>query len=200
MYMLLSTAYFPPIEYFQKIIAVDKVCIEKHENFVKQTYRNRCHILGANGLQVLSIPLVNTHTKTLISDKRISYRDNWQKLHWRSITSAYRNSPFFIYYEDELKIFFENEFNYLFQYNTEILKTLLKLLKIKTEIGFTDLFEDQEAPNVDYRNTISPKNKISTEKFKSYTQVFSDKHGFIPNLSVIDLLFNMGPEAADYLK
>src|SRR5438552_842424 len=106
--MLLSTAYFPPIEYFQKIIFADKIQIEKHENFVKQTYRNRCHVLGTNGLQILSIPLVNTHEKILIGDKRISNREDWQKLHWRSITSAYRNSPFFIYYEDELKIFFEN--------------------------------------------------------------------------------------------
>jgi len=218
--MLLSTAYLPPIEYFQKINSVQSFYIEKHEHFVKQTYRNRCRILGPNGLQVLSIPLINTHEKTLISEKKISYTENWQQQHLKSIKTAYANSPYFIYYSDELQPFYENKFEFLFDYNTELLKVLLKLLKIKTEITFTETFENPnpghselfsapEHPAMkqvqgdvntgDYRNSITPKNIIEEENFKSYVQVFSDKHTFKPNLSIIDLLFNKGPEALEFL-
>jgi len=195
--MLFSTAYLPPISCFQKIILAQNVCIEKHEHFVKQTYRNRCHIFGANGVQVLSIPLTNTHEKTLIGEKKIAYVQNWQQQHWRSIESAYRNSPFFIYYADELKTFYESKFEFLFEYNTELLKTLLMLLKIKKEIHFTENFE-KEAKD-DLRDIFSAKDPADSN-FKPYTQVFSDKHGFQPNLSIIDLLFNKGPEAAEYLR
>lgn len=195
--MLLSTAYFPPVEYFQKIVSTDKIFIEKHEHFVKQTYRNRCHIYGANGVLTLSVPLVNPHEKTLISEKKIAYTEKWQHQHWRSIESSYRNSPYFIYYEDTLKVFYENRFQFLFEYNTEILKTLLRLLKIKTEIYFSERFEKENAN--DFRNSISPKFEIEEKKFKPYTQVFSDKHGFKPNLSILDLLFNKGPQAVEFL-
>ena len=208
--MILSTAYLPPIEYFQKIVSVQSITIEKHEHFIKQTYRNRCHILGANGLQVLSIPLVNTHEKTLICDKRISYTQDWQKLHWRSIASAYANSPYFIYYCDELKVFYENKFEFLFDYNTELLKVILKLLKIQTGLKFTDTYQDirelemlkqvqHDGECRDFRNTISPKNEIAPASLKPYSQVFSDKHVFMPNLSIIDLLFNMGPDSVECL-
>jgi len=195
--MILSSAYLPPIEYFQKIISAESVIIEKHEHFVKQTYRNRCCILGSNGIQSLSVPLLNTHEKTLISEKKISYAQNWQRLHWRSISSAYANSPYFIYYSDELQPFYEKKFEFLFEYNTELLNVLLKLLKIKTEIKFTEAFSGETSN--DFRNTISPKNKTGKQNFKPYTQVFSDKHPFTPNLSLIDLLFNMGPDAKEFI-
>jgi hypothetical protein len=195
--MLLSTAYLPPIEYFQKIFSSPSVFIEKHEHFVKQTYRNRCHILGSNGLQVLSIPLLNAHEKTSIDAKKISYAQDWQKQHWRGIISAYANSPYFIYYNDELRPFYENRFEFLFDYNTELLKVILKLLKIKTEIKFTETFEKEAT--VDFRNTISPKMVLENSNLKPYTQVFSEKHAFISNLSIIDLLFNKGPEALEFL-
>ena len=195
--MLLSTAYLPPVEYFQKINSIDTFFIERNEHFLKQTYRNRCHILGPNGIQALSIPLGNTHTKTLITEKKISYSENWQHQHWKSITSAYANSPYFIYYSDELKMFYENKFDFLFEYNTEILKVLLKLLRIKTEIKFTENFVE-ETTN-DFRNNVSPKNKTNEIVFKSYTQVFSEKYPFVSNLSIIDLLFNKGPEAKEFL-
>ena len=194
--MLLSTAYLPPLAWFQKIISSDRIFIEKHEHFVKQTYRNRCHIYGANGVQALSIPLENTHEKTLISEKKIAYKQNWQQQHWRSIESAYRNSPYFIYYEDELKSFYQDKYEHLLEYNTEILKALFKLLKIKTELCFTDSFEKKAAD--DHRYKISPKAGPEND-LKPYTQVFSEKHGFQPNLSIIDLLFNKGPDSVEYL-
>ncbi len=195
--MLLSTAYLPPIEYFQKIVGAEIVSVEKHEYFVKQTYRNRCHISGANGVMALSIPLINEHEKTLITEKKISYKENWQHQHWRSIKSAYANSPYFIYYSDELILFYEKKYDFLFDYNTELLQAVLKLLKIKIELKFTEIFEKQVEN--DFRNSISPKENVAIKNFKTYTQVFSDKHGFKPNLSIIDLLFNVGPEAGEFL-
>lgn len=192
--MLLSTAYLPSISYFQKIASSQIVLIEKHEHFVKQTHRNRCSILGSNGVQVLSVPLINTHEKTLISEKQIAYKENWQHRHLRSIESAYRNSPYFIYYADELKVFYEHRFEFLFEYNTEILKTLLKLLKIKTEIAFTEEF--QKEVGQDLRNDLSGGSKTY---LKPYTQVFSDKHGFQKDLSILDLLFNTGPDWNKYI-
>ena len=195
--MILSTAYLPPVEYFQKIVSDKNFTIEKHEHFLKQTYRNRCTILGPNGLQDLSIPLINTHDKILIGEKKISYAQNWQQQHWRSINAAYANSPYFIYYSDELKVFYENKFEFLFEFNTELLRVLLKMLKIKAEINFTTEFEKEVAE--DFRNTISPKNEINPANFKPYSQVFSEKFSFQPNLSIIDLLFNKGPESVEYL-
>lgn len=195
--MLFSTAYLPPVEYFQKIISAKTIAIEKYEYFVKQTYRNRCVILGPNGRQTLSIPLINTHEKTVISEKKISYVENWQQRHWRSITTAYANSPYFIYFKDELNMFYEKKIEFLLEYNTEILSALLKILKIKTEIGFTDVFE-KEITN-DFRNSVSPKNKLKTEMFNPYPQVFSEKYSFMPNLSIIDLLFNKGPDSVKCL-
>jgi len=194
--MLLSTAYLPPVHYFQKIVSAEKVFIEKHEHFVKQTFRNRCRILGANGVQVLSIPLVNTHEKSFITEKKIAYGQNWQRQHWRSIESAYRNSPFFIYYADELKMFYENKFEFLFEYNTELLKTLLMLLKLKKEIHFTENFEKEAKDDL---RDMSSYTEPADLNLKPYTQVFSDKHGFQSNLSIIDLLFNKGPESKDLL-
>jgi hypothetical protein len=196
--MLLSTAYLPPISYFQKIASSENFRIEKHEHFVKQTYRNRCHIYGANGVQSLSIPLVNTHEKTLITKKKIAYKQNWQQQHWRSLESAYRNSPYFIYYQDELKLFYEKEFEFLFDYNTALLKTLLKVLKLNVEFGFTDDFEKEAAK--DHRNIISPKNPAAEKDCLHYAQVFEEKHGFKADLSIVDLLFNTGPKAAAFLK
>lgn len=194
--MLLSTAYLPPVYYFQKIASSEKVFIEKHEHFVKQTYRNRCHILGANGVQALSIPLVNTHEKTLITEKKIAYEQNWQRQHWRSIESAYRNSPFFIYYADELKVFYENKFEFLFEYNTHLLETILMLLKLNKDIHFTENFEKEAKDDL---RDISLDKEQDALNLKPYTQVFSDKHGFQSNLSIIDLLFNKGPETKEFI-
>lgn len=194
--MILSTAYLPPISYFKKIIASKSVVLEKHEHFVKQTYRNRCVIYGANGVQILSIPLVNTHEKTVIAEKHIAYKQNWQQQHWRSIESAYRNSPYFIYYADELKPFYEDRYELLFEYNTALLKVILKLLRINCEIQFTNEYEKDP---VDDHRSMDPGPISSVKNFKEYTQVFSDKHGFKPDLSIIDLVFNLGPDSVSYL-
>jgi hypothetical protein len=195
--MLLSSAYLPPISYVKHILGQREIYIEKHEHFVKQTYRNRCRILGANGVLPLVIPLVNTHEKTPISEMRIAYKQNWQQQHWRSIESAYRNSPYFIYYADQLEEFYAGTPAYLFEYNIALLKVLLRLLKIETEILFTEKYLKETTE--DHRYDISPKH-LRAGSFPAYTQVFGEKLGFQSDLSIIDLLFNLGPESKSYLE
>ena len=198
MQVVLSAAYLPPVQYFQKINQAESIYIEKHEHYVKQSYRNRCNVFGANGVLSLSIPVIYVSDKEIITEKKISYAENWQQQHWRTIESAYRNSPYFIYYADALKPFYQKKYEYLFDYNTELLQFLLNSFKIKTELKFTESY-DKSSLEHDYRYNIHPKNKIEMGDFKTYSQLFSDKHNFQPNLSGIDLLFNAGPHAKDYL-
>ena len=191
--VLFSTAYLPPLNYLSKIIETEQVVIEKQEYFVKQTYRNRCEILTANGKLSLSIPLVKQADKEIISQKRISYAEDWQKQHWRAITSAYKNSPYFEYFEDELRPFYEIKYEFLFEYNTQLLKAILNILRIKKEIGFTNLFEETPI-GIQDRRKLSEINNQHVIVSKPYYQVFADKQGFTPNLSCLDALFNVGLE------
>lgn len=183
--MIFSTAYLPPVSYFAKMISADEIMIEGHEHFVKQTYRNRCDVLSANGILTLSIPLIHGGNKELTKDKRIAYAENWQKRHWRGVTSAYRNSPYFIYYEDELRFFYENKFERLLDYNTALLTFLLKKFKSGREIIITQAYENE---------TIFFK---ANEELKPYQQLFTQN--FVPDLSIIDLLFNCGPDSIRFL-
>jgi hypothetical protein len=195
---ILSTAYLPPVEYFKKIKEADSVYIEKHEHYLKQSYRTRCNVFGANGVLSLSVPVINTHGKEIITDTKISYAEKWQQQHWRTIESAYRNSPYFIYYADALKPFYQKKYTFLFDFNTELLQLLINNFKLNTELKFTENF-DKSNPLEDFRYSIHPKNEIVATDFKIYAQLFSEKFPFMPNLSSIDLLFNAGPQAKDYL-
>ncbi|HKC68414.1 MAG TPA: WbqC family protein [Bacteroidia bacterium] len=196
--IVLSTAYLPPVEYFKKIRQANSICIEKHEHYLKQSYRNRCNVLGANGVLSLSIPVVSKHDKEIVTDTKISYAEKWQQQHWRTIESAYRNSPYFIYYADALKPFYQKKYTFLFDFNAELLQLLLNNFKLNVEIKFTETFDKTDSPG-NYRYSIHPKIEVSEADFKPYLQLFSDKFPFKPNLSSIDLLFNMGPQAIDYL-
>ncbi len=199
--ILLSTAYLPPIEYFANILQSDLWKIEMHEHYIKQTYRNRCNILTANGLLGLSIPVNKVDgNHTLIKDIRISYLSNWQSNHWRAIESAYNKSPFFLYYRDDLEKFYSQSYELLIDYNIELLKFILKKLGVSTEINFTDDFMPINSSANDLRYSIQPKLLQEKIKFPHYYQVFEEKHGFIPNLSIIDLLFNEGSESKYYLE
>lgn len=195
--ILLSTAYLPNLAYLSQVLKADNIVLEKCENFIKQTYRNRCDILSSNGKLSLSIPLVKQADKELISDKRISYAENWQQQHWRSITSAYKNSPYFEYFEDEFKLFYEVQFEFLFDYNFQLLQKVLHILRQKKAFEFTTTFEsDVTIPDFRY---LSAKQQNDFE-IKPYYQVFADKLGFIPNLSCLDILFNEGLQTIPLLK
>jgi WbqC-like protein len=193
-----SIAYLPPVAWFQKIKQDTCVYIEQHEHYTKQSYRNRCNVLGANGVLSLSIPVVATHDKQLISDVKISYDEKWQQQHWRTIESAYRNTPYFIYYADALKSFYQKKYDFLFEYNIELIQLLMKNFKLNTDIKFTETYDTLDYAN-DYRNSIHPKKEIAETAFKPYPQLFNEGQPFKANLSSIDLLFNTGPNAKEYL-
>lgn len=195
--VLLPTAYLPPINYFSLVLKSKTVFIEQHEHFVKQTYRNRCEILSSNGLLSLSIPLQKNADKEVISEKRISYAENWQINHWRAITSAYKNSAYFEYFEDEFKPFYFEKHEFLLEYNTQLTELILHILRHKKKIKFTSEYS-KEFAGIDLRETLNIKQETSNI-YPKYFQVFGDKLGFTPNLSVIDLLFNKGLETVDYL-
>ena len=202
--IVLNTAYFPPIQYFSKIAQSDSIVLEANENYLKQSYRNRCYIYGANGKLSLNIPIKKgTQLKTPIRDIEIEYVMPWQKTHWKSIESAYQSSPYFEFYVDELAPFFEKQHRFLFDLNLEIIEYLIEALDIETNIELsTEYISCNEFEVEDFREIIHPKKDIALDPHftaKEYTQVFSDKHGFAPNLSVLDLLLNLGPEASGYL-
>jgi hypothetical protein len=200
MTVLLSTAYLPPISYLSACLHSDQVLIERFETYPKQTCRNRCHIYGPNGLQTLSIPVIKVNgNHTLTKDIRIATSTPWQRLHWRSIETAYNNSPFFLYYQDEFERVFEKKFDFLLDLNSMLLEILFDILRIEKKIGFTDHFLKIPEGIEDHREFPKKKKVPSNDAFPPYTQVFSPKHGFIADLSIIDLIFNLGPESGDFL-
>ena len=201
---LLSTACFPPVQYFSKLIRVKNIYLEQFENFTKQTYRNRYEILGANGIIPLVVPVVKGRGRKIkIRDLRISYDTDWQRNHWRTIFSAYNSSPFFEFYLDDIQPFFEKPWKFLFDFNLEILETLCGLLEIEPNLVLTEDFEQIPVDALNFREAISPKKyRSQSDPFfipKPYTQVFHEKFGFLPNLSMLDLLFNEGPNSLNVL-
>lgn len=198
--ILFSTAYLGPIEYYRNIISADEVVLEQQEHYIKQTYRNRCIIATANEVQTLTIPVIKVNgNRTKVKDIQISYAEKWQMVHWRAVHSAYSHSPYFLYYKDILEPFYYKEFKYLLDFNTQLLEKILNLLEVDKKITFTESFEINPGnETIDKRNSFHPKIK-SSKIFPPYIQVFDEKYKFIPNLSVVDLLFNEGPSAIDYL-
>jgi hypothetical protein len=195
-HILLSTAYLPPVEYFARMAGAGAVLIEGEENYLKQTYRNRCEIYSANGKLPLVIPVIKASgNHTPVKEIKIDNAEPWQLSHWRAIVSAYNHSPFFIYYRDDFEGFYLKKFTSLFDFNYEILLVVLGLLKLNPKPGFTKTYlkADNSLLN-DFRYSISPKKPTSLKPFP-YQQVFGDRHGFLWNLSIIDLLFNTGPDA-----
>jgi hypothetical protein len=197
----LTSAYLAPVQYYTKLLHYPKIIIEGHCNYLKQTYRNRCNIAAANGVLPLSIPIEKTDlVKTGTKNIRISAHDNWQKAHWKSIESAYNSTPFFDYYKDDLLPFYEKKWKFLFDFNNEIQAIVIHLLDIESSIIDSQEYRKKLSTNeLDYREIIHPKKSYENtdEHFTPipYYQVFQEKFGFLPNLSIIDLLFNMGPES-----
>ena len=202
---LLSTSYLGPVQYFTKFLMHPVQIIEQYDHYIKQTYRNRCNLMGANGILPLSIPVLKGQAhKTYVRDIRIDYDKKWQKLHWRSIESAYRHSPFFEFYMDEYSPFYEKRFEFLLDFNAALLEMILQALEIDNTVDysreFIDAFREDYA---DYREAIHPKRDLSSDPLfvpVSYHQVFAERLGFKANLSIIDLLFNEGPNARTVLE
>ena len=195
--ILLSTAYLPPIDFFISIGGSNFSFLDDDENYQKQTYRNRTCIYAPNGVQSLIIPILRPYNIP-IRDVKIEYQTPWQRNHWRSITAAYNNSPFFEYYQDLFAPFYNQKYTFLYDFNWDLIQLLYKLLKVKNTILPFSNGKDSQIDLSDNTIILSPK-KQSLYNYKPYYQVFNDKFGFIPNLSIVDLLFNLGPKSTEYL-
>lgn len=197
----LGSAYLAPIEYYSKLLTYETVYIEQHDHYIKQTYRNRCNIVGPGGLLPLSIPTVKPESlKCAMKDIRISDHGNWRHLHWNAIESAYNNTPFFEYYKDDFAPFYEKKHTFLFDFNEELRQLICELIDMNPNVNYTAEYKTTfTTDEIDFREIIHPKKDFSTEDPEfiptPYYQVFEARHGFLPNLSIIDLLFNMGPES-----
>lgn len=194
-----STAYFPCISYMARYIEDWSPVIEMWETYHKQTYRNRCRVMTANGVESLSVPVVKINgNHTMTKDVVISYKEHWQQIHRRCLESAYKAAPYFDHYYDHLKPLFETRFERLVDLNDEALRVVLKIVKANKEIVHTsDYIHEVEH---DLREAFSPKAIPDSSLFPEYYQVFSTKFPFATDLSILDLLFNEGPHALSYLK
>lgn len=213
---LLSSTYFGPVQWYQKLYRYGKLYVEAYDSFTKQTYRNRCVIATTSGTQALTVPVerpvttVNsdetaTFGKCLMKDVRISDHGNWRHLHWNALASAYGESPFFEFYADDIRPFFERRWTFLYDFNMEICAKICDLIGIEPDVeptsGYIPADSDALAGVADFRDVIRPKHPLPDAEFapRRYYQVYERKHGFIPNLSILDLLFNMGNESLLYL-
>lgn len=202
--ILLTTAYFPQIYYFISLLNANEVVVEMQENYNKQSFRNRCNILAANGLQTLTVPVKKQNeNKMPIKDVQLDYSEDWQRNHLKTILSTYKSAPYFIFYVDKLKKIFETKYKYLLDLNNDILLILFDILKIDKSVKFSDIYITENEAKIlninDCRYIIHPK-KVLNYDFAKYSQVFSHKFGFIENLSILDLIFNKGTEAKEFLK
>lgn len=193
-------AYSGNVQYYSILSHFSEVYLEQYSHYIKQTYRNRCQILTANGVMNLTIPVDKiSGEKMLDKDVRISNTD-WQRVHWGAIESAYNNSPFFLYYSDDIRPMYEKRYEFLLDFNLELQEVLLSLLGLDVQLKLTEHYI--ESSEIDFREKLSPKYKGETQNFnpKPYYQVFKEKFGFVENLSIYDLLFNMGNESILVLK
>ncbi|TWP23268.1 hypothetical protein ETU10_07910 [Apibacter muscae] len=195
--VLLPCFYFAPISYYNVWGLHKDKAIERWENFPKQTYRNRCIIQGANGKLPLIIPIEHSGAR-IIKDIKISYSSAWQKIHWKSLQSSYQSSPYFEYYEDSLSKIFEKKETFLFDLNLSTLEWACKILDLDNNFIYTQEYI-QKSEIMDFRISFNAK-KNDEYKNPYYIQVFSDRFEFMNNLSILDLVFNVGPKSANYIK
>lgn len=201
--IIVEPHYWGSIAFYKALLQAEVITFDVHSNFKKGTFRNRCQIMGPNGLLNLSVPLVKGKDQHTIMDKvKISYTENWRKDHWQSLVSSYRRSAYFEFYEDAIAPIYEKEWTTLKELNQATLDVVFQLLKQKREIHYTEKYISQnEFEGQDWRDTIHPNPDKMTFPLtvQSYQQVFMDRMEFLPNLSILDLLFNLGPRSLDYL-
>ena len=193
---ILSSLYLAPVEYYSYLFRSEFIVIEINDNYQKQSYRNRCTIAGANGPLSLSIPIVKPYKDySKMKDIRIADHANWRHLHWNAILSAYNSTPYFQYFEDDFRPFYERKIEFLHDFNEELRQLICSIIEIESKVCYTETYINEgNKEYIDLRERIHPK-KESEYKTEPYYQVFASKHGFINNLSILDLLFNMGKEA-----
>ncbi|SDG83400.1 WbqC family protein [Psychroflexus sediminis] len=201
--VLIHPCYFGPIDLYAHIAQSDEFAMEKHDNYQKQTYRTRQYIYGANGKLLLNVPIKHRENKT---DEHQKYKDiqienafKWQRLHWKSIEAAYRSSPYFEFYEDEFVDLFEKKATFLMDFNLKCMQTVFDCLNLDFHFKFTEAFEMSAETYENQRNLVNSKRKQKAD-LEEFIQVFQPKYGYISNLSILDLLFNKGPSALDYLE
>jgi len=200
MNILIHPTYFPTIATFATIVKADTVVMETQDNYQKQTYRNRCYIYAANGKLQLSIPVIYSQkNRQKYSEVKIANDYKWQDNHWKTLESAYRTSPFFEFYADELKPLFTEKFETILNFNMKCLEVVCECLQLEISLSKTKIFEKETPKIIDYIGLVNAK-KEKPIKLQPYTQVFYSKHGFINNLSILDLLFNEGTNAITYLE
>jgi len=198
-YILLSTAYLPSTEYISRIANAGKALIEKEENYIKQSYRNRCYLLTASGIQSLTVPVyLGSLHKTPVKDIRIDYTKRWQQVHLGAIVSAYGSSPFFLYYHESIEKIILRHHEFLLDLNMNLLRAILGIIKIETGISYTESYFPEGRAENDFRYSISPKKKSGFLE-KPYTRVFTAEEDYSGRLSILDLIFNMGPDTIKYL-
>lgn len=200
MSIILHPTYFPNIAAFAAMSKAEHVVFETDDNFLKQTYRNRAYIYGANGKMTLNIPVIHSQkNRQKYRDVKIFNEEKWQSLHWKSLLSAYKTSPFFEYYEDDLHPLFHKKADYILDFNFKCFETICDCLQLEIDSSRTETFVKTVEDKIDYRFLVNAK-KEHPQRFEQYTQVFTNKHGYINNLSILDLLFNEGPNALNYLE
>lgn len=183
--------YTGNVQYYKHLANASSVQFDLHEHFVKQTQRNRLEILGPNGRQMLVIPIQKTGNKMIMGDVQISYAENWQKVHWKSFEAAYRKSPYFEFYEEEFFPFYHSKTTHLADFNLKLFQLICKLAKIKIDYSISTSYETCKP---DLRSDV-----FEAKKMETYLQVFSDRYSFVSNLSILDVLFNIGPDTRNYL-
>ena len=197
--ILIHPTYFPSISHYVALLQADSVTFEMEDNFQKQTNRNRMYIYSPNGIQMLNIPIKHSKDKhQKYKDVRIENDFGWQKNHFKSLEAAYRTSPFFEYFEDDFRPLFEKKHEFLMDLNLEIFQLVNDSLGINIQPEKTTEFFHEVSDYIDFRHLVN--GKKDTTQLQEYTQVFNEKHGFVNNLSILDLLFNEGRYAVDYLK
>lgn len=199
--MLFQPTYFAPVMQYVALAQAAEIVFEVHDNFQKQTYRNRCYIYGANGKQQLTVPLEHSKSAEKIKTRDIKIDNNfdWQKLHFKALQSAYSSSPFFEFYEDDLVPLFETKHEFLLDLNFKTFEVLCASMQVAFDFKKTTAYQTEIITKNDFRYLANAK-KEEDYPLENYVQVFDDKHGFISNLSILDLLFNEGPIAMNYLE
>ena len=199
MNILIHPTYFPSISHYVAMLQADSVTFEMEDNFQKQTNRNRMYIYSPNGVQMLNIPIKHSKDKhQKYKDVRIENDFGWQKNHFKSLEAAYRTSPFFEYFEDDFRPLFEKKHEFLMDLNFEVFELVNDSLGINIQLEKTTEFFHEVSDYIDFRPLVN--GKKDTTQLQEYNQVFNEKHGFINNVSILDLLFNEGRYAVDYLK